>query len=83
MFGLGVLFVVVNLITIYAMGRYYPYLAVLVPVFLITGGFMLITGKPSDPNTGLPPMWWKVVLGILAVASLGAGAWLAFWLGAD
>ncbi len=79
--GIGLLLLVLNLITIFALSRYYFYAAMLVPVSLCTGGYMVVLGRPTDQQTGQPATWWKIGLLIVAGGSLVVGIALAWWLG--
>jgi len=79
--GIGVLFIILNLVTIFVLNRYYFYLSMLVPVCICTGGYMIILGRPLDAQTGLPAGWWKAGFGIVAIGSLVAGVVLSWWIG--
>ena len=65
-FGLGLL----NMVLIFILGRYYPYLFVLAGPLGWGGLFLLITGEPQHRPDGSPtPGWARIGLG----ACLGIG----------
>ncbi len=79
--GIGLGFLVLNLITIFVLNRYYFLLAALMPVCICSGGYLIILGRPLDAQTGLPAGWWKVGFGIVSIGSLVVGVVLSWWLG--
>jgi hypothetical protein len=79
--GLSVLFLVVNLILIFAINIYFPYFWALVPLFGWSGMWMLVTGQPLASQDGTPaPMWGRIGLGACLVVGLLSGIGMIFFV---
>lgn len=78
-FGISFLLGVLNLVIIFALNRYYPYLFILAGPFGWGGLFLLITGEPLHRQDGSPaPGWARIGLGICLVIGLLAGIFSIF-----
>jgi hypothetical protein len=74
LFGLGVVFLVVNLALIYLVNFGYPYFVALVPPFCLGGLWLLVTGQPAaTPDESPAPMWGRLGLGALLALGLVGG----------
>ncbi len=71
--GLGLVMIVLNVVMLFASGRYYPALVVVTPPAFLIGCFVVLTGKPRDMATGAVEGWWKIALAACAVLGLFAG----------
>lgn len=77
--GLGVLLVIANLVLIFVLNRYYPYLLGIAPTLILGGFFMLATGEPkARPDGAQAPMWTRAGLGGSMLVGLGIGVALVF-----
>jgi hypothetical protein len=73
-FGISFLLGVVNLVIIFALRRYYPYLFFLAGPLGRGGLFLLITGEPQHRQDGSQaPGWARIGLGACLVIGLLAG----------
>ncbi len=55
--------------------------------FLVVGCFVaalspliLITGRPVDPETGKPPLWWNAIAVSLTLLGAAAGAGYSYYV---
>jgi hypothetical protein len=77
--GLGVLFLIANIVLIFVLNIYFPYLLVLVPIFGLSGLFMLATGEPARRKHGAAaPGWTRIGLGACLFLGLLIGVGLVF-----
>ena len=78
-FAIGVVSLLWNLFLIVGTGHYFLYLAMITPLALLTGGFLLFTGEPLD--RGYPaPKWSRVGLGICFFGGIALGLLLTIAL---
>lgn len=78
--AIGAALAALNVVLIVAAGRFIIYLAAVVPVFLLCGLFMLVSGEPLD--RGYPaPMWSRWCLGVTFFGGILLGVALVFVLG--
>lgn len=77
--GLGVLFLIANIVLIFVLNIYFPYLLVLVPIFGLSGLFLLATGEPARRKHGAAaPTWTRIGLGACLALGLLIGIGLVF-----
>lgn len=73
-FGIAFLLGILNMVIIFGLGRYFPYLFILAGPFGWGGLFLLVTGEPQHRNDGTQtPGWARVGLGVCLVIGLLAG----------
>lgn len=69
--GLGFVFMVVNIILIVALNRYYPYFWIVAFPFMGAGFWMLVLGQPRATPDGSPaPMWGRIIVGLAFLLGL-------------
>ena len=77
--GLGLLFLIGNLVLIVGLEIYFPWALILVPTFGLAGLFMLVTGEPARrKNAAAAPMWTRIGLAACLILGVLVGIGLAF-----
>jgi hypothetical protein len=44
------------------------------------GPLLILAGRPVNPDTGHPVLWWNIASGILGALGAGLGAWYSYAL---
>lgn len=79
MLGLSIVFTIVNMILIFVLHLYYPYLYTLAAPLGWAAWWMIITGQPRLTQDGSPsPMWGRIGLAVCLVIGLLAGIYMIF-----
>lgn len=75
--GIGIACLSGNLVLLYALDRYVPFLLALSAPALLVGPYVLLTGRME--RTPDNPTWWKIGYGAAWSIGLAIGLYFAFW----